>query len=95
MFVDGEGAHLFSWYLDTWFEKWRIFVFSKRFLWFRVKVTVRVRVRAIRLRLGSQIAEIRLNTFSVKRPFGQTSIRTNVHSDKWTRSVFLQLRYFA
>jgi len=52
-------------------EKLRHFVFPKRFLCFWVRVKVRVRVRARVEVIGLELAEIYLNTFTVKRPFGQ------------------------
>jgi len=54
------------------------FCFLKRFLCFRVRVELglelglRLDLRlGLGLRLGLELSEKRLNTFSVKRPFGQ------------------------
>jgi len=41
---------------------------------FRVRIRVRVRVRArVNVRFNLKLAEIRLNTFSVKHAFGKVS----------------------
>jgi len=63
-------------------EKWRHFVFPKRWC-----------VKG----LGLELVKIHLNTFLVKRPFGQVSIRASVldpflHASNWVRHLHICMR---